>query len=484
MGEIAWWDISKATSGKAVGEPAHDNLYDRYFFNPDKKIFALAKCSKYIPVPDYDTNKCNQYQIVIYNTETRAPMGKPIVINNFFLTSIAFNPIHNVIAAENCRMFSNDSLSCIDGEIILWNYENGDKIELAGGGEELAFNSDGTSLAAKNANTLKYWDLSAEKVVIHFPVDFSSNSKLFDQHDNRMIFDIDDQQNNNLIIDYYQNQPEEITLTSNVDLFALNPNGNTLVSMGKGITLWKLSDLSQTLTIPIPSPLFSHVQELALSPDNKTIAALACESYDITEFFSCINMKILIWGLESNSLIGQMALSNEHVMVPLSFSSDGEILVHGRTIWEFTPKAWINQTCARAGRNFTREEWRNYFPTKIIAKPANNGLWNQRNRNTYNTTLVTDITMTNPNDDPKIPSINADHNSNAVGSISAGGDISGSIHIGNVYQTAEDDLPLSSDEIENGLTRFAQFLPERAPVLQDSFSSIAKKLRATAMIST
>ena len=74
---------------------------------------------------------------------------------------------------------------------------------------------------------------------------------------------------------------------------------------------------------------------------------------------------------------------------------------------------------------------------------------------------------------------NADHNSNAVGSISAGGDISGNIHIGNVYQTPEDDLPLSSDEIENGLTRFAQFLPERAPVLQDLFSSIARKLRAT-----
>ncbi|MBK8784596.1 MAG: hypothetical protein IPO22_22995 [Anaerolineales bacterium] len=87
--------------------------------------------------------------------------------------------------------------------------------------------------------------------------------------------------------------------------------------------------------------------------------------------------------------------------------------------------------------------------------------------------------MTDPTDDSKTPNINADHNSNAVGSISAGGDISGNIHIGNVYQTPEDDLPLSSDEIENGLTRFAQFLPERAPVLQDSFSSIAKKLRAT-----
>ncbi len=87
--------------------------------------------------------------------------------------------------------------------------------------------------------------------------------------------------------------------------------------------------------------------------------------------------------------------------------------------------------------------------------------------------------MPESTDEPKAPSVNADHNSIAVGGISAGGDISGNIHIGNIYQTPEDDLPLSSDEIENGLTRFALYLPEHAPVLQDSFSFIAKKLRAT-----
>ncbi len=53
----------------------------------------------------------------------------------------------------------------------------------------------------------------------------------------------------------------------------------------------------------------------------------------------------------------------------------------------------------------------------------------------------------------------ADNNGIAVGEISIGGDVSGNIHIGhtNIYNAAEDDLPLSSDEIENGLTRFAQF---------------------------
>ena len=43
--------------------------------------------------------------------------------------------------------------------------------------------------------------------------------------------------------------------------------------------------------------------------------------------------------------------------------------------------------------------------------------------------------------------------------ISAGSDISGNIHIRNIYQPPEDDIPLSSDEIENGLTRIAQHLP-------------------------
>jgi energy-coupling factor transporter ATP-binding protein EcfA2 len=46
--------------------------------------------------------------------------------------------------------------------------------------------------------------------------------------------------------------------------------------------------------------------------------------------------------------------------------------------------------------------------------------------------------MTASNKEVQQPSVNADHNSNAVGSISAGGDISGNIHIGNIGYTAEE----------------------------------------------
>ena len=49
----------------------------------------------------------------------------------------------------------------------------------------------------------------------------------------------------------------------------------------------------------------------------------------------------------------------------------------------------------------------------------------------------------------------------------------------NVYQYVfEDDLSLTSAELEKGLTRFAGYLPERAPVLQNQLSSITKKLRS------
>jgi WD40 repeat protein/energy-coupling factor transporter ATP-binding protein EcfA2 len=76
--------------------------------------------------------------------------------------------------------------------------------------------------------------------------------------------------------------------------------------------------------------------------------------------------------------------------------------------------------------------------------------------------------------------VQADNNSIAVGGISAGGDISGTIHIGNVYNYAsEEAVLLMNAEIEMGLAKFSSLLPERAPIMEKDFGSCAKKLRAT-----
>ncbi|CAG0975488.1 hypothetical protein ANAEL_01422 [Anaerolineales bacterium] len=77
-------------------------------------------------------------------------------------------------------------------------------------------------------------------------------------------------------------------------------------------------------------------------------------------------------------------------------------------------------------------------------------------------------------------SVSAEENSIAIGKIEIGGDVSGNIHVGNIYNYAtEEDETFSNAEIENGLARFAELLPDRAPILQDRFSALAKKMRAT-----
>lgn len=77
--------------------------------------------------------------------------------------------------------------------------------------------------------------------------------------------------------------------------------------------------------------------------------------------------------------------------------------------------------------------------------------------------------------------IQASDNSVAVGNINVGGSVEGNLTIGNTYNyaTSEEDTPLSSAELEKGLSRFAEYLPVRAPVLQEKFTSIAKKIRLT-----
>jgi RsiW-degrading membrane proteinase PrsW (M82 family) len=84
--------------------------------------------------------------------------------------------------------------------------------------------------------------------------------------------------------------------------------------------------------------------------------------------------------------------------------------------------------------------------------------------------------------DDNMQNIHAEDNSIAVGGIQIGGDVAGNITIGNttvIQYSSEEDVPFSSEELELGLTRFAEYLPERAPALQEKFSAIEKKLRVT-----
>jgi hypothetical protein len=87
-------------------------------------------------------------------------------------------------------------------------------------------------------------------------------------------------------------------------------------------------------------------------------------------------------------------------------------------------------------------------------------------------------------EDPAKLHIHAEEGSTAVGRLYVRDILNGNVVVGNdniinVYKYSEEETPLSGDEIENGLKRLNEILLVRAPILQDLFATIAKRLRAT-----
>ena len=86
-------------------------------------------------------------------------------------------------------------------------------------------------------------------------------------------------------------------------------------------------------------------------------------------------------------------------------------------------------------------------------------------------------------EDPAESEVHAEGDSVAIGNFAAR-DVNAPVILGkdnvlHIYEASEDDAPLSSEQIEHGLNRLNELLPERAPVLQEKFAGLAKKLRGT-----
>jgi len=140
-----------------------------------------------------------------------------------------------------------------------------------------------------------------------------------------------------------------------------NRDGKTLASGSSDgtIILWDVETgqpIGQLLSV-----LSGSITTLAFSPDGKTLVSSGWAG------------TIILWDVKTRQAIGQpLSVLSGRVNI-LAFSPDGKTLVSGGDdrkliLLDMDPLSWIQATCQRVGRNFTRAEWERYFPNEEYRK--------------------------------------------------------------------------------------------------------------------
>jgi len=149
-----------------------------------------------------------------------------------------------------------------------------------------------------------------------------------------------------------------ITKQGQITHLAFSPDGKTLASSsidGNTTILWNMidnqpieHDLSENTEYTPP------VSALAFSTDSRTLIS------------STDDGGIILWDVASRQAIGHYLTGDQEEVTSLNFSADGETFAAGSwdgsiILGNLNPDLWVEQTCQRVGRNFTRGEWDFYF---------------------------------------------------------------------------------------------------------------------------
>ena len=146
---------------------------------------------------------------------------------------------------------------------------------------------------------------------------------------------------------------------------ALSPNGNILAIGERGgtIFLWDISNPhAPQLLVRLGSPRGNRtpINGLAFNSDGTMLAA---GNKDHT---------IKLWDVTDPQvpvLLGSPLTGHDDWVFDITFSPDGKLLTSGSAdgsiiLWNVDPQSWAEKICQRVGRNFSHEEWKQYFPNE------------------------------------------------------------------------------------------------------------------------
>ncbi|MBL8078673.1 MAG: PD40 domain-containing protein [Anaerolineales bacterium] len=244
--------------------------------------------------------------VSLWDVATRKLINQFQLGANTYLSSLAFSPDGKILAAGH------------DLVVTLWDLENGsDRVQFlitenTGTVESIAFSPNGKTIVVGASSSIILWDIKTRKSI------------------------------------------QWITDSNFVDSIAFSPDGETIASTSRDgkIILWDVRS-QKAIGSPFILPTNGIPTTLSFSPDGKLIAS---GSYD-----NSINL----WDVATRQPISEGLMGNDWPVGQITFSPDGKSLATTSNkiiLWDVNPLSWIDKICQRVGRNFTRNEWMQYFP--------------------------------------------------------------------------------------------------------------------------
>lgn len=340
-GEIILWNV---TPDKLISQRlAEHNGVTSIAFSPDGQTLAAG----------YDDNK-----IILWDITTGKPIDSPLAEHKDLVSSVAFSPDGKILASGGS-----------DGNIILWDVKKHQSIapplEQNAEVTSVAFSVDGQMLASSSKDgSILLWDVKSRNSVgqlrkedteIIWSVAFSPDGKTlasggagsFQLQDTIILWDVNTRK------PIGQMPVETIVPASSV---AFSIDGKILASgsFDGNISLW---DVRKKEIIRHLTGFTSEIYSVAFSPAGETLAAGGVDS------------TIILWDIATGKPIGQPLIGHLKSISEIAYSRDGKALASGGLdgnifLWDAEVESWVKNSCRRAGRNFTADEWSQYFPNE------------------------------------------------------------------------------------------------------------------------
>ncbi|GAA3039248.1 WD40 repeat domain-containing serine/threonine protein kinase [Streptosporangium longisporum] len=265
-GSVILWN---AETRKPIGKPltGHTRAVESVAFSPDGKTLAAGGSNA-------QGTDSGDHTVVVWDAATREATGGPLTGHTDWVRSVAFSPDGKILASGSA-----------DSSVIMWDTATWEATgdPLTGHSDwvqSLAFDPDGKTLVTgSDDNTAIVWDVKTRQPIgdpltghtgLVRSVAFCSDEKIFATggEDRKVI-----------VWDAETRRPDGAPLTGHpgeIYALAFSPDGDTLaVATGSAVRLW---DMRTRKTIG--GPLTGHadsVWSLAFSPDGKTLATAGAD---------------------------------------------------------------------------------------------------------------------------------------------------------------------------------------------------------------